>query len=154
MADDAVHAGSVPRAVPLTGTRWASRYVGLRFVSGGRDRRGLDCWGLVRLAYRDLAGIELPSHDTVAADDLHRVLRHIGDALLIPPWTTLVPLGDERPLDVVVTTDRRLPAHVGLVVAPGMVLHAQEATLSTIMRLDSPALCRRVLGIYRHDALA
>lgn len=138
----------------MTGTRWAERYVGLPFVSGGRDRSGVDCWGLTRLIYRDVAGIDLPSHDTVAADDLHRVLRRIGEALLIPPWTTLVPAGAERPLDVVVMTDRRLPAHVGIVVSPGLVLHAQEASLSTIMRMDDRALRHRIVGIYRHDALA
>jgi cell wall-associated NlpC family hydrolase len=138
----------------LTGSRWASRYVGLPFVSGGRDRRGVDCWGLVRLAYADVAGILMPSHDTVAADDLHRVLRLIDKALLIPPWSTQVQRGSERALDVVVMSDRKLPAHVGLVVEPGMVLHAQEASMSTIMRLDDPALRRRVLGIYRHDQLA
>lgn len=113
----------------------------------------MDCWGLVRLAYAEVAGILLPSHDTVAADDLHKVLRLIDRALLIPPWSTLVQRGAEKPLDVVVMSDRKLPAHVGLVVEPGRVLHAQEASMSTIMRLDDPALRRRVLGIYRHDEL-
>ena len=136
------------------GSRWASRYVGLPFVSGGRDRRGVDCWGLVRLVFADVAGIDLPSHDTVAADDLHKVLRLIDRALLIPPWTTQVQRGAEKPLDVVVMSDRRMPAHVGLVVAPGLVLHAQEKTLSAIMRLDDQVIGRRVIGIYRHDELA
>lgn len=154
MAEDPRHSGPLPWAVPLTGSRWASRYVGLPFVSGGRDRRGVDCWGLVRLAYADVAGILLPSHDTVAAEDLHKVLRLIDRALQIPPWSTLVPRGAEKALDVVVMTDRKLPAHVGLIVEPGMVLHAQEASMSAIMRLDDQIIGRRVVGIYRHDQLA
>lgn len=141
----------------MTGTRWAARYVGIPFLSGGRTRAAVDCWGLVRLVFAERAGITLPSHDTVAADDLLRVMGRVREAVLIPPWTTRVPLGGERPLDVVVMSDRpgkSIPTHVGVIVAPGSVLHAQEATMSSIMRLDAPALRGRVLGIYRHDALA
>lgn len=157
MAEDARDARPVPGAVPLTGTRWAARYVGLPFLSGGRTRAAVDCWGLVRLVFADHAGIDLPSHDTVEAHDLLRVMGRVREAVLIPPWTTAVPIGAEQPLDVVVMSDRpgkALPTHVGVIVGPGSVLHAQEATLSTIMRLDAPALRGRVLGIYRHDALA
>ena len=146
-------AARLARVRALTGTRWASRYVGLRFVSGGRDRRGVDCWGLVRLVFAEVAGIDLPSHDTVAADDLHAVIDRIREGAAIPPWTTKVVLGEERALDVIVTAERRQPDHVGIVVAPGLVLHAQQASLSVIMRLDDQVLGRRLVGIHRHDAL-
>lgn len=128
--------------------------MGLPFREGGADRRGVFCWGLVALVYRDVAGIDLPLHETVAIDDLAAVSARIGAGALVPPWTTEVPPGSERPLDVVVMSFRRLPTHVGLIVDRGFLLHAQEATCSVIVPLGDRSVSRRLLGIYRHDALA
>lgn len=39
---------------------WATKYIGLPYAEGGRDRKGLDCWGLLRLIYKDEKGVLLP----------------------------------------------------------------------------------------------
>ncbi len=44
--------------VPL----WAGRYIGLPFMTHGRDRSGLDCWGLARLVMAEQLGRALPSY--------------------------------------------------------------------------------------------
>ena len=37
-------------------------YVGLPWREHGRDRDGVDCWGVLRLIYLERLGIELPSY--------------------------------------------------------------------------------------------
>ena len=41
---------------------WANKYVGLPWAWKGRTSEGVDCYGLLRLVYRDERGIALPEH--------------------------------------------------------------------------------------------
>lgn len=146
-------------------TRWAERYVGVPFLDGGRTLDGCDCWGLVRIVLAERAGIEVPSYDAISALDLIRVARQVGRSLDVAPWRTRVAVGDERVLDVAVLrvhrsvergsgTDPRMPAHVGVIVGPGLVLHAQDGVNSVVQPIADQAIWRRIIGIFRHDALA
>src|SRR5687767_9653450 len=44
--------------------RFAQSVIGTPFVAKGRDRVGLDCWGVIVLAYRELLGVELPGYES------------------------------------------------------------------------------------------
>ena len=49
---------------------WWNRYIGTPFKAFGRTMEGCDCWGLLRIVYREAFGIELPSYvsDYTATD--------------------------------------------------------------------------------------
>lgn len=40
----------------------AGTYVGIPYADHRSDRSGCDCWGLVRLVYRERAGVVLPAY--------------------------------------------------------------------------------------------
>lgn len=140
---------------PLPAPDAFGRYVGLPFRDKGRDVTGVDCWGLLRLLYAELAGIDLPSYATQygplsAAPDP-------GLAALIraelPAWS-LVPAGQERALDGVALSMGDGETHIGIVVTPGYFLHARLGADTVVERYHAAAWRRRVSGFYRHAALA
>lgn len=126
------------------------RFVGIPYRDRGRDQDGCDCWGLVRLVYRDLLGIELPSyHDRyVTAADRAALASLIAGEM--DDWRQ-IESGTENTFDCVLMREGKFPRHVGLVVAPGLVLHVEsENATSQIERYRSGILANRVVGFHRY----
>jgi cell wall-associated NlpC family hydrolase len=103
------------------------------FKDGGRDNKGCDCWGLIRLIYGH-RGVELPTYGEIAAKDLIRVRSQISSDKGHSQWDRVV-LGSEQPMDIVVMTGamrtsdgalRHAPVHVGLVTKPGWLIHTED----------------------------
>jgi cell wall-associated NlpC family hydrolase len=96
-------------AEPVAITEWARRFVGLQYLWGGLSRYGLDCSGLVHLAYRQ-AAVVVPRD----ASAQHAAARP-------------VPLGEERPGDLYFFAgDDGRVFHVGFVTGRLRMLHAPE----------------------------
>ena len=131
---------------------WAARYIGIPWVDRGRDPRGVDCYGLVWLAYRDVFGIDLPRFDAryPSVKDRVAVSRLFFEETTGARWHR------------VLLTDATVPDalhmmlaganHVGIVVAPGRFLHVLPGRETCIERLVSPAWMHRVESVYRHEA--
>lgn len=128
---------------------WAGRYIGLSFEARGRDRRGLDCWGLVRLVLAEQCGIAVPCHakSYAHATDAARIGAIVSDE--IPRWRAIAP-GDEELGDVVVLRMRGTPMHVGLVIGDGQMLHIETGINSAIERYTNLRWRERVEGFYRY----
>lgn len=110
----------------------------------------VDCWGLLRRAYRDLFSIDLPSYDGADPGDCREVARLIeagrgdwfhvkqpefGDALLFRQELTL-------------------PTHVAMAVDAGRMLHVRRGQHSTLDWWDDSWRGRvwrpRFAGAWRH----
>ncbi|MDI1228369.1 MAG: NlpC/P60 family protein [bacterium] len=128
---------------------WAGRYIGLPFTEHGRDRNGIDCWGLVRLTLLEQFSISLPS----LANEYRRTADATRIAGLmereIPLWQG-IDAGDERCGDVIVLRLSGHPMHVGLVLGDGQMLHVEQGIDSAIEKYRGQRWQDRVYGFYRH----
>lgn len=131
---------------------FAQRAIGLPFVDGGRDWDGVDCWGLVTLAYAHVLNVDLPDYGDVPASDALAVRASIRKGSAGHPWRRV---SDPEPLDVVlmsVPSSARI-GHVGLWAPGRMVMHAQEGPGVACEPARSAAIRDRIIGNVRHVCL-
>lgn len=131
-----------------------AEYIGLPFRTHGRDRGGCDCWGLVRIVYRERLGVELPDLGETYGDALTDCAA-IADLIARerPMWHP-IERGQELPGDLVTLRLKRVECHVGVVVSRPLMLHSEADKIAACCeRYDVPLYARRVTGFYRHAQL-
>jgi cell wall-associated NlpC family hydrolase len=128
---------------------WVADYVGIPYRTLGRGRGGADCWGLVRLVYADRLGIALPAYDgrgfsgRTSVADVASLVAGAREA-----WREM-PEAQAAPIDLVLLRVHGQPVHVGVLVAPGIMLHSLAGHDSAVERLDNLVWSRRVIGYGR-----
>ena len=138
----------------LESRSWAD-LVGLPYADLGRSRAGVDCWGLVRLAFDELAGIDLPSYADgyLSTDDRAEICGLIDGAKGNGAWSAVVSTEVEA-MDVVVFRRGRFDGHVGLVVNPSRQLMVHAGGLGSRAELWTGNLwLPRLVGFWRHRDL-
>lgn len=130
---------------------WAARYIGIPYEAGARGPEKLDCWGLVRIVYRNEFKIELPEHAGLALETtprhtsymIQQGLKHEWTHVLIPFDGALVAMGHNETIH-----------HIGVYANAdsGQVLHClggHSVIAETLTKLKYRGM--RVLKFYRHE---
>lgn len=126
---------------------WSNNYIGIPFKYKGRDENGLDCWGLVRLIYKNEYNISLPSFSEEYADsDIDRIQELI--AQYKEGWESV-----DSPTEgtVVLLKVMGAESHVGVAISPTHFIHAREGYDSAIEAFESPYWKRRVVGHFKYN---
>lgn len=127
---------------------WSAAYVGLPFKEKGRDRGGVDCWGLVRLVYAGELGVELPGYDEGYASLAERdEIAGLMDVERSRPVWRLVNAATE--FDVLVFRLGRLGTHVGIGCGGRRMLHVPVDAGACLEDFSGPRYASRLIGIYR-----
>lgn len=123
------------------------KYIGIPYAEKGRDETGLDCWGLVRLVYKNELNIDLPSfsaeYDTSDNERLEELFAQYKEG-----WesTDTAEVGD-----VVIFRIFGYESHIGVCVGDNKFLHVREARDSVIESLDNPKWSRRITGFFKYS---
>jgi cell wall-associated NlpC family hydrolase len=130
---------------------WEARYVGMPYVDGGRNDKGVDCWGLVRLIYAEQLGIELPSYGEISAEDLLKVARRITAGKDGEEWEN-VTRETIQPFDVCVMRFHgvRTVGHVGIVVTKKTIIHVEKGANTALVPLTDMTIRERIACFRRH----
>lgn len=135
---------------------WLSRFVGIPFVSEGRGFDGADCYGLVRLVYRERLGIDLPIRSEISAFDLASIARQMRSEISSGgPWRRCEAKPYAVALMRVAIPERRadhgIPCHVGVFIDNRRILHIEADTASVIVPCTHPSISRRIISIHEYS---
>jgi cell wall-associated NlpC family hydrolase len=122
-------------------------YLFIPFKAGGRDRKGVDCWGLVRLIYKDRLGIDLPLYSEVDYYQDQKVQDTIESER--HKWLEIQE-ADLIEGDVVAIRIEGYPWHLGVIVEPRKFIHADPGRGIRIERTDAIHWKNRILGYHRY----
>lgn len=131
---------------------WVADFIGIPFADRGRDEAGCDCWGLVRLVYRQRFRIVLPDHTDLydATEQVERIEGAI--AAHRASWRRV-----SGPFfldgDVALLRVSGRVAHVGMIIGFPWFLHSSEGAASACDRLDGLRWARRLDSVWRHPAM-
>lgn len=128
---------------------WSDDYLGLPWREKGRDRQGVDCWGLCRLAFAEKRGVLLPSYHNDYSNVLDRpAIQRAIDAEIEAKFAPVAE-PDVLPWDFILMREGFRPVHVGLVVEHGRMLHIEADSTSRVQRWTDAEFRLRVVGFYR-----
>lgn len=130
---------------------WTDEYLGIPFKLDGRDRNGVDCYGLVYLVYKEQLGIELNSFSGIFKDTDPKTMLEIARTMDKDRSNWLSP-SKLQEFDMVQLRTGRHAFHVGIYVGNGLMLHTESGIDATIENLKSPLWASRLEWIYRHKA--
>ena len=101
---------------------WVNDYIGIPFKTNGRDRDGLDCYGLIAAVYKDQLGVDIPDWH-VADDSTSTVMETISNGLNVELDAQRAhEVAEPKDMDILVLSRMGVAYHVGIYIAGG-VLH-------------------------------
>lgn len=132
---------------------WVAGYIGIPFADHGRDRMGVDCYGLIYLVVREQFGMELPRYDEDYPTALDRAeVSALVSGEIKARWREIV-VGNELVGDVALFRMMGVPCHVGLVVEPSrrLMIHCPRGANACLQCYQGPKWAHRLDGFFRHD---
>ncbi len=121
-----------------------AEYIKIPFKKYGRDRNGVDCYGLCRLIYQEKYNRELPDYTG------YQTVKPADTA----PLFCAAAMGDFKPVEMptegtlVLMIRHGVPGHVGLCIGSGQVIHTSAKTGTVIERLTAARNAGRIEGYY------
>ena len=129
---------------------WSNRFTVIPHAEDGRDRDGADCLGLVRIIYAEMLGITLPDYLGRVCEAEHAEIeaRLKGETSSID-WRP-VERGEERAFDLLTFMRGPWVRHLGVVVRPGLMIHAAPHVGASLAPYDYGYWNSRFNGLHRH----
>jgi len=126
--------------------------IGIPYKERGRDKSGLDCFGLVVLFYKEILGIDLPDYTGYSGKWYKEGRRVLTDKLneFKKLWSS-VELDKILPNDIIsFRLGASIANHCAVYLGDGRMIHCYEDTPVVIEKLFRPYWTNRIMSIMRY----
>jgi hypothetical protein len=123
-----------------------NKYIGLPYAANGRNEQGIDCWGLVRLFYKQEYNIDLPSYTEEYSGAYDTRILGMMD-LYKNNWSQVQ---EPEIGSVIVFNILGEPFHVGVYIGDNKFIHARDGMDSVVESVNSPRWNKRIEGYYKY----
>lgn len=135
-----------PKQLSGTILMWWKKYIGLPFKERGRDMKGVDCYGLLKIIYERELKINLVDYldfyQHTADKNLAEVIDHEKRK-----WEEV---SQPKQFDVVLIKMQGLPMHLGVMCSGNNMIHCMEGINTAYENIASMRWSTRVMGFYRY----
>ncbi|WP_418186723.1 NlpC/P60 family protein [Aliarcobacter lanthieri] len=110
-------------------------FIGIPYQDGGRDLQGCDCYGLVKLYYKEMLNIDIPESRIIATQPKRIFLNYLNE--LNENWNKI-----EKPIKHSVVAfmynpnHPKIVTHFGVMIDDKTVLHCLNKINSHISKID------------------
>lgn len=98
----------------ITLSEFLDKAIEIPFKEKGRSWGGVDCWGMVVLAYKEVLGVKLPDHMNEYRST--RRLKELNKVINTERSMSWQKIKTPRPMDCVLIKFQGITSHIGLIV--------------------------------------
>ena len=124
-----------------------SRFIGIPFVSQGRSFKGCDCYGLVKLYYKEVLNIELPETVITAEQPRRTFANYLNE--ISKNWNDTVPQTNAVVAMAVNAQHPTLVTHFAVMIDDKRFIDTRENRSSYLTSIDDERIKNQIKGFYK-----
>lgn len=123
------------------------KFIGIPFVSQGRTFRGCDCYGLVKLYYKEVLNIEIPETVITAEQPRRTFANYLNE--ISKNWTSTVPSKNAVVAMAVNAEHPTLVTHFAVMIDDKRFIDTRENRSSYLTNIDDKKIKNQIKGFYK-----
>lgn len=124
-----------------------SNFIGIPFVSKGRNFNGCDCYGLVKLYYKEILNIDIPETIITAEQPRRTFANYLNE--ISKNWTATTPAKNVVVAMSVNAEHPNLVTHFAVMIDDKRFIDTRENMSSYLTSIDDEKIKNQIKGFYK-----
>ena len=124
-----------------------SKFIGIPFISKGRSFNGCDCYGLVKLYYKEILNIDIPETIITAEQPRRTFANYLNE--ISKNWTATTPAKNVVVAMSVNAEHPNLVTHFAVMIDDKRFIDTRENMSSYLTSIDDEKIKNQIKGFYK-----